>query len=100
MSLRRVLTDLFNWCFRNRQTNQITIGQFPNVALWIFFVTVVLRWIVPTGAAARPYIDWVSLGALAWWALDEVVRGVNPWRRILGLGGCALAVSRLVTLLR
>jgi hypothetical protein len=19
-----------------------------------------------------------------WWAVDEIVRGVNPWRRILG----------------
>lgn len=22
--------------------------------------------------------------ALGWWALDEILRGVNPWRRIIG----------------
>jgi hypothetical protein len=26
----------------------------------------------------------VQVGALVLWAGDEVVRGVNPWRRILG----------------
>ena len=95
-----MIKSAFDWCFRSRQTNQITIAQFPNVALWVFFATVVLRWVVPTGAAARPYVDWVSVVALAWWALDEVLRGVNPWRRVLGLAGCALALARLVSLLR
>ena len=95
-----MIKSLFDWCFRSRQTNQITIAQRPNVALWVFFVTVGLRWVVPTDAAARPYVDWVSVGALAWWAVDEVLRGVNPWRRVLGLGGCAFAIARLVSLLR
>ena len=95
-----MIKSAFDWCFRSRQTNQITIAQFPNAALWVFFATVVLRWVVPTDAAARPYIDWVSVVALAWWALDELFRGVNPWRRVLGLAGCAIALVRLVSLLR
>ena len=92
--------SLFDWLFRNRQTGQITVAQFPNVPLWIFFVTVVLRWVVSTGTAARTAIGWIGVTALAWWALAEVFRGVNPWRRLLGLGGCAFAVVGLASLLR
>lgn len=90
--------SLFDWLFRNRQTNEITIAQFPNVALWAFLVTVVLRWVVPDGAA-RTSISWIGVAAITWWAVDEVLRGVNPWRRLLGLAGCAFAVARVVSLL-
>ena len=89
----------FDWLFRNRQTNEITIGQFPNVALWIFLVTVVLRLLVPSDDAAHRVVSWIGVAALAWWAVDEVVRGVNPWRRLLGIGGCIFAVVRVVSLL-
>ncbi len=90
----------FDWMFRNRRTGQITVAQFPNVALWIFLATVVLRRVLATGTDARTVIDWIGVAALAWWALDEVFRGVNPWRRLLGVGGCAFAVAGLVSLLR
>jgi hypothetical protein len=93
-----VIGSPFDWLFRNRQTNEITIAQFPNVALWIFFVTVVLRWVVPEGGL-RNVISWIGVAALLWWAVDEVLRGVNPWRRLLGLGGCVFVVVRVVSLL-
>ena len=32
---------------------------------------------------------------LAWWAADEVLRGVNPWRRCLGAAVLAMLVLRL-----
>lgn len=90
----------FEWMFRDRRTGRITIAQFPNAALWIFFATVVLRRVGPSHGAPRTTIGAIGVGALAWWAVDEVVRGVNPWRRLLGLGGCALAVAGLVSLFR
>jgi len=92
--------SLIDWLFRNRQTGRITIAQFPNVPLWIFFATVVLGRVVAAGSEARRVIGGIGVASLAWWALDEVFRGVNPWRRLLGLGGCAFAVSGLVRLLR
>jgi hypothetical protein len=85
------------WLFRNRRTGKITIAQFPNLALWLFLATIVLRPIVPGGTAARTVVDWSGLATLGWWALDEVVRGVNPWRRLLGLGGCAVVVVGAVS---
>ena len=95
----RTVAALFDWFFRNRETGQITIGQFPNVALWTFIVTVILRRVL-ADSAVRTAIDAVGVAALAWWALDELFRGVNPWRRLLGLGGCVVACAGLARLLR
>ena len=91
---------LFGWLFRNRRTGRITVAQFPNVALSIFFVTVVLRWFVTSGTTAHTALDWIGVAALAWWAVDEVLRGVNPWRRLLGIGGCFFAATGLASLVR
>jgi hypothetical protein len=96
----RQARSLFDWWFRSRQTGRITVAQFPNVPLWIFFLTVVVRRVISTGTVARTAVDWIGVGALAWWALDEVFRGVNPWRRLLGLGGCVFVAAGLVSLLR
>jgi hypothetical protein len=88
-----------DWCFRDRRTGRITVGQFPNLALWIFLVTVAVRWVVPDDGTAHTTLGWIGLAALAWWSLDEVVRGVNPWRRLLGAGGCVAVASRLIAML-
>jgi hypothetical protein len=90
---------LFDWMFRSRQTGKVTAAQLPNLALWIFLVTVVLRRVVPAGTWVRSALDWSAAVALAWWALDEVLRGVNPWRRLLGLAGCAAVVTEVARLM-
>ena len=89
---------VLNWLFRSRRTGRITVVEFPNVPLWIFFATVVMRWVVPTGTWVRTVVNWVAVVALGWWALDEVVRGVNPWRRLLGLLVDGLVVAGAVSL--
>ena len=91
--------SVFDWLFRSRRTGRITVGQFPNVALWIFLVMVGLRRVVTNGTDPRTAIDWIAVVALAWWAIDEVLRGVNPWRRFLGLAGCGFVVAGLISLL-
>lgn len=89
-----------DWLFRNRQSGEITVAQAPNTAMWAFLATIVVRWFVPAHSTARTTVDWIGAGALAWWSLDEVIRGVNPWRRLLGVAGCAVLVGRVITLLR
>ncbi len=70
--------------FRNRRTGTITVAQFPNLALWLFIaVAAIRRFARPAGTAGTAVTVAASL-ALAWWAVDEVVRGVNPFRRMLG----------------
>ena len=95
---RREVTTL-NWWFRDRGTGKIVIAQFPNVPLWIFLGSVVVRAFVTGGSQADSAAAWVGAGALAWWALDEVIRGVNPWRRVLGISGCGFAIARVVALI-
>ncbi len=87
-----------DWVFRNRRTGAITIAQLPNVPLWIFLVTIVLRRFVTVTGTPRTLADAVAVASLGWWAVDEVLRGVNPFRRVLGFAGCGFAIAGLVTL--
>jgi hypothetical protein len=93
------MAAVFDWLFRNRQTGRITVVQVPNASLAIFLVAAALRWVVPSDTAARTTLGWVGVTALAAWAVDEVVRGVNPWRRILGFVGCSFAVAGVMSML-
>jgi hypothetical protein len=70
--------------------------HLPNHALWLWIGTVVLRQLVEQQSAAGEVLAWASSVTLGWWALDELVRGVNPWRRLLGLGGCIAVVAGVV----
>lgn len=82
------------WFFRNRETGAFTIAQAPNLLLWIVMVASVLRWVWPSGNPAVA-LEIVVEGGLLVWAVDEVFRGVNPWRRCLG---AAVLVYELTTI--
>jgi len=75
---------VIDWLFRSRETGRITIAQMPNLPLWIFIVAAALRSVLDPAGGARTALDVAATGALVWWAVDELARGVNPWRRILG----------------
>ena len=84
---------LLLWCFRNRETGAITIAQTPNLALSVFLVATAILWLThPTGAISTT-VQVVATGSLVVWALEEVVRGVNPWRRFLGAAVLIYVVS-------
>lgn len=94
------MTRLVDWFFRDRATGAIVVGQWPNLPLWVFGLSAGLMWIVDATALAVPawtvlVLQVVSVASLAWWALDEVIRGVNPWRRCLGGGVLAFGLWRL-----
>jgi len=72
------------WLFRNRKTGAITIVQFPNAALGLFLGASVLRWFVGAGGQLSAGLRVLAAAGLIWWAVDELIRGVNPWRRLLG----------------
>ena len=86
--------------FRSRQTGQIVIAQFPNVALGLYLAVTLTRRVLDPAGAFRTTLDWAAVAALAWWAVDEVVRGVNPWRRVLGVFGCFVVVTGVWALVR
>jgi hypothetical protein len=74
-----------NWLFRNRRTGEITVMQRPNVPLSIFFGASVLTWIVRPHGTLLTGFSLVTNVALTYWGADELFRGVNPFRRALGV---------------
>lgn len=94
-----------DWVFRNRETGAITVAQFPNVALWIFLGVFAVRLFGSieddSGQAVieggtRVVLDLIGFAALGWWSVDEIWRGVNPWRRFLGVTGACFTVVGLI----
>ncbi len=81
---RRRRRGPLEWMFRNRLTGGITVAQLPNAPLVVWFAaSLVQRWWNPQ-VAGHDVLTAVSTGALLVWAADELVRGVNPFRRLLG----------------
>lgn len=73
------------WWFENRRTGAITVAQFPNWPLWGIVATWLVTVVVDSGSAIGQATSWIRMGLWIYWAGDELVRGVNPWRRGLGL---------------
>jgi hypothetical protein len=73
------------WFFRNRKTGELTIAQAPNLVLWVVIAAGVLLWVWPWPGTPAVVLEIVFKGSLLVWAADELLRGVNPWRRCLGV---------------
>lgn len=89
--------SIVDWLFRSRVTGKITIAQFPNIALATFLGAVVAQRFLPDNSLALRFTGWLRTASLTWWALDEVLRGVNPWRRLLGLTAVLTVLAGLLT---
>lgn len=73
------------------------VAQWPNTALAVWLAASVVRALSGADGAWGLALRVVATVALGWWAVDEVARGVNPWRRVLGtvvLAGLVLALLR------
>ncbi|XUM20275.1 hypothetical protein ACRAVF_22190 [Bradyrhizobium oligotrophicum S58] len=89
------MRGLLNWFFRNRATGEITIAQMPNPALWIALVGSVAGWAWHPPGRTGDNLDCLVKASLVVWAVDEILRGVNPWRRCLGAAVLIYEVSTL-----
>jgi hypothetical protein len=68
---------------------RLAVAQWPNAALWVWLAARVLDWADLTSLDEQT-LRGIGTGALLVWALDEVLRGASPFRRVLGvvvLGG-------------
>ena len=88
-----MLMRFVDWFFRDRRSGRIVIGQWPNLPLWLFGITSVVAML--TSGSIALWSDIASRIFLTWWAGDELLRGVNPWRRCLGAGVLVLLAIRL-----
>ena len=88
------VTALVDWMFRDRSTGKLVAGQVPNVPLVVWLVATVLA-AVSTGTV-HTFLGFVGSVALLVWAGDELFRGVNPFRRLLGAGVLAWKLYSLI----
>ncbi|MES2092806.1 MAG: hypothetical protein V4531_03205 [Actinomycetota bacterium] len=85
-----------DWMFRSRATGRITLAQPPNFEQRVFSAATLVGVLLPK-SKLRTGVGVVAVLALLVWAVDELARGVNPFRRILGgmaLGGLAWLAGR------
>jgi hypothetical protein len=86
---------LVDWWFRDRRTGRFAIVQWPNAALGVWIATVVVDWFGLFSERAEE-MRWMGRGALIAWAVDEILRGVSPARRVLGAVVLGWQAYRLV----
>jgi hypothetical protein len=70
------------WWVRDRE-GRLAVAQFPNPALGIWLVARLLEWSDLTSLDDAT-LRHIGTGALLVWALDELLRGTSPFRRVLG----------------
>jgi len=87
------VSAVVDWMFRDRETGKVVIAQFPNISLIAWFVATVAATL--TTGTAHSILGYAATLALLIWAGDELVRGVNPFRRMLGVAVLAWEVYSL-----
>jgi hypothetical protein len=94
--MARTVAGVIDWMFRNRRTGGLTVAQLPNWPLGVFLVATAVRLLASPRGGFRTAVDVVAGAALLFWAGDEVARGVNPFRRMLGAAVGAVVVINLL----
>lgn len=85
-----------DWFWRDRHTGRIVVAQWPNLWLWGFAAASCVELITDAATPAALGARIVATAFLVVWACDEVLRGVNPWRRCLGAAVLLGLTIRLV----
>ena len=88
--------NVFDWLFRDRRTGRVVIAQWPNLALSLFLAAAAIRLLARPAGTAATVLNAVATLTLLWWAVDEGARGVNPFRRALGVMVLAATVASLI----
>lgn len=84
----------WDWLVRDPRTGRRVIVQAPNsaVAVWLLGAAGAR---LGLGPRSGEVLGWIGTGALIAWAADELIRGVNPLRRLLGASVLAWQAWRL-----
>ena len=89
---------LLDWMFRSRNTGRITLAQLPTRRSSDLLLASAAMWLGHPQGQVRDVLVVLASAALGLWAGDEVLRGVNPFRRILGVAVLAWLALSLVRL--
>ncbi len=80
--------------FVTDKNGHVVLAQWPNLPLFVALGASAAGWLLK--ARALHYAQLVSDSALIVWALLEVFKGVNYFRRALGLGVFIVVVLGLI----
>jgi hypothetical protein len=86
----------WRWWFEDRRTGRIVVAQFPNWPILGIGIAWVVRAVADRGSTVHDAASAAVTVLWIWWAGDELLRGVNPFRRVLGAGVLAWQLARLV----
>ena len=78
------MTNLFDRVFRNPETGDVVIAQFPNLPLWIFLAATVVRVGFHPDGGLGTVVSVAGGLALLWWSVLEIGWGDSLFRRLLG----------------
>jgi hypothetical protein len=81
------------WMFVNRRTGGITVAQWPNIALSLFIALAIAQRLHIAQGTPQTSLRLISVVAILVWAAGELIHGVNPSRRVLGLGVLLATIS-------
>ena len=95
--VRGAMRAILDWYLRDPRSGKVVLGQRPNLPIILWGMTVVARQLAEDGSDVERLLDWSSVAFLGWWAIDELVRGVDPFRRTLGLAGCLFVAWGVLT---
>lgn len=93
----RASRRFLRWWFEDRSTGRIVVAQFPNWPLWGIAVAWVVGRLAAEGSWVADLAAATTTGLWLFWGADELVRGVNPWRRLLGIGVITWQLARLIS---
>jgi hypothetical protein len=82
-----------NWWFRSKD-GKLAVGQPPNPALLVFIAAALIG-LLDLSDRHATIVQGIADGALLVWALDELVRGASPFRRVLGAVVLVAHLSRM-----
>jgi len=92
--------DPLRWAVTSRETGKVVLFQAPNLPAVLSTVGVVLTAMSPRGSGVQHGAAVATVLASTWWGVDELARGVNPFRKALGAGGLAAVAAATVVALR
>jgi hypothetical protein len=83
--------SLWDKTWRNRR-GEVVIFQMPNIWLIVWVVLTCVSLLASSHSMANVFW-WLSSGVLAIWALLEIFKGANYFRRALGLVILAMTIG-------
>jgi hypothetical protein len=92
--------DPLGWAVTSRETGKRVVWQAPNLPALVSTAGVVLTAVSPRGSGLQRGAAVATAVVSIWWGVDELARGVNPFRRALGAGGLAAVAAASAVALR